>query len=41
MTDLAGTQFNSGESGQALQTIQLVQRYAEKIHLGVTDDTKI
>ena len=40
MTDLAGEQFNSGESGQASQTLQLVQRYAEKIHTGVTDDSK-
>jgi hypothetical protein len=40
MTDLAGKQFNSGESGQASQTLQLVQRYAEKIHAGVTDDSK-
>ena len=40
MTDLAGKQFNSGESGQASQTIQLVQQYAEKIHAGVTDDSK-
>jgi Spy/CpxP family protein refolding chaperone len=40
MTDLAGKQFNSGESGQASQTIQLVQQYAEKIHAGITDDSK-
>ena len=40
MTDLAGKQFNSGESGQTSQTIQLVQQYAEKIHAGVTDDSK-
>ena len=40
MTDLAGKQLNSGESGQASQTIQLVQQYAEKIHAGVTDDSK-
>jgi hypothetical protein len=40
MTDLAGKQFNSGESEQASQTIQLVQRYAEKIHASVTDDSK-
>src|ERR1700735_1610519 len=40
MTDLAGKQFHSGESGQASQTIQLVRRYAEKIHEGVTDDSK-
>jgi hypothetical protein len=40
MTDLAGKQFNSGESGLASQTLQLVQRYAEKIHAGITDDSK-
>ena len=40
MTDLAGKQFHSGESGQAAQTLQLVRRYAEKIHEGVTDDSK-
>ncbi|MGF7179810.1 hypothetical protein [Tunturiibacter psychrotolerans] len=40
MTDLAGKQFHSGESGQASQTIQLVQQYAEKIHAGVTADSK-
>jgi hypothetical protein len=40
MTDLAGKQFNSGESGQASQTLQFVQRYAKKIHLGVTDDSQ-
>jgi hypothetical protein len=40
MTDLAGKQFNSGEFGQASQTIQLVQRYTEKIHAGVTDNSK-
>ena len=40
MTDLAGRQFNSGESGQASETLKLVQKYAEKIHMGVVDDSK-
>src|SRR5271156_4880085 len=40
MTDLAGKQFNSGDSEQASQTLRLVQRYTEKIHAGVTDDSK-
>jgi hypothetical protein len=40
MTDLAGQQFNSGDSGQASETLRLVQRYAEKIHMGVADDSK-
>lgn len=40
MTDLAGEQFNSGDSVQASETLRLVQRYAEKIHTGVSDDSK-
>jgi len=40
MTDLAGHQFNSGDSGQASETLKLVQRYAEKIHMGIADDSK-
>ena len=40
MTDLAGQQFNSGDSGQASETLKLVRRYAEKIHIGVADDSK-
>src|ERR1700693_6543287 len=40
MTDLAGQQFNSGDSGQASETLKLVQRYTEKIHTGVVDDSK-
>jgi hypothetical protein len=40
MTDLAGQQFNAGDSGQASETLKLVERYAEKIHTGVADDSK-
>jgi hypothetical protein len=40
MTDLAGQQFNSGDSGQASETLKLVRRYAEKIHMSVADDSK-
>jgi Ni2+-binding GTPase involved in maturation of urease and hydrogenase len=40
MTDLAGRQLNSGDSGQASETLKLVQQYAEKIHMGVTEDSK-
>ena len=40
LTDLAGHQLNSGDSGQAWETLQLVQQYAEKIHVGVADDSK-
>ena len=35
MTDLADKQLNSGDSGQASETLKLVRRYAEKIHMGV------
>jgi hypothetical protein len=40
MTDSAGQQFNSSDSGQALETLKMVQRYVEKIHMGVSDDSK-
>ena len=40
LVDLAGQQFNSGDSGQASETLKLVQMYAEKIHMGVSDDSK-
>jgi len=40
MTDLAGQQFNSGDSGQASESLKLVQRYAERIHTGVADDSR-
>jgi Spy/CpxP family protein refolding chaperone len=40
MTDLAGHQLNSGDSRQASQTLKVVQQYAQKIHMGVVDDSK-
>jgi hypothetical protein len=40
MTDLAGHQFSSGDSEQASETLKLVQQYAEKIQIGVGDDSK-
>jgi hypothetical protein len=40
MTDLAGNQFNSGDPGQASETLKAVQQYAEKIHTDVVDDSK-
>jgi hypothetical protein len=40
MTDLAGHQLNSGDSGQASETLKLLQQDAEKIHLDVVDDSK-
>ena len=40
MTDLAGKQFNSGDSEQASETLKRVQRYVENIHTGVADDSR-
>jgi hypothetical protein len=40
MTDLAGRQFNSGDSEEASETLMLVQRYAEKIHMDISEDSK-
>jgi hypothetical protein len=40
MTEVASQQFNSGDSVQASETLKLVQRYAEKVHTDVADDSK-
>jgi hypothetical protein len=40
ITDLAGQQFNSGDSLHASDSLKLVQRYAENIHMSVADDSK-
>ena len=40
MTEVAGQQFDSGDPQRASMTLKLVQRYAEKIHMGVADDSK-
>jgi hypothetical protein len=40
MTDLAGQQFHSGDSERASETLKRVQQYAEKIHMGVANDSK-
>jgi hypothetical protein len=40
MTELASQEFNSGDSAHAVETLKLVQRYVEKIHTGVADDSK-
>jgi hypothetical protein len=40
MTDLAGRQFNSGDSEEASKTLMLVQRYAEKVHMDISEDSK-
>jgi hypothetical protein len=40
MTELAGQQLSAGEGDHASATLRLVQRYTEKIHMGVTEDGK-
>jgi hypothetical protein len=40
MTELAGQQISAGDEGQASATLRLVQKYAEKIHMGVAEDGK-
>lgn len=40
MTDLAGQQFNAGDSERATETLKQVQSYAEKIHTGLPDNSK-
>ncbi len=40
MTELAGQQYSSGEEDRASATLRLVQKYAEKIHMGVAQDGK-
>ncbi len=40
MTELAGQQMNSGDGDHASATLRLVQKYAEKIHMGVAEDGK-
>lgn len=40
LTDLAGRQFNSGDSAHASETLKQVQRYAQEIQSGIGDDTK-
>ena len=40
MTELAGQQMSAGDGGGASNTLKLVQRYAQKIHMGVAQDTK-
>ena len=39
MTELAGQQLNAGDQ-RASETLHLVQKYAEKIHMGVAEDGK-
>lgn len=40
MTELAGQQLNAGDTQKASQTLHLVQKYAQKIHLDVSDNAK-
>ena len=40
MTELAGQQMSAGDGSAASQTLKLVQKYAEKIHMGVAEDSK-
>jgi hypothetical protein len=40
MTELAGQQITAGEGDHASETLKLVQKYAEKIHMGVAEDGK-
>jgi hypothetical protein len=40
MTDLADNQLNSGNSGEAVETLNAMRQYAEKIHVGVSADAK-
>ena len=39
MTELAGQQLSTGDE-RASETLQKVQKYAEKIHMGVAEDGK-
>jgi hypothetical protein len=40
MTELAGQQYSSGDGDHASETLRLVQKYADKIHMGVAQDGK-
>jgi hypothetical protein len=40
MTELAGQQYSAGDNDHALVTLQLIQKYSEKIHMGMAADAK-
>ena len=40
MTELAGQQMNAGDGDHASATLRLIQKFAEKIHMGVAEDGK-
>jgi len=40
MTEIAGQQMQSGDMERASATLKAAKSYAEKIHMGLADDTK-
>jgi hypothetical protein len=40
MTELAGQQLNAGDDDHASATLQIIRKYADKIHMGVAADAK-
>lgn len=40
MTEIAGQELSSGDVDHASQTLKSVQTYAQKIHMGMADDTR-
>jgi len=40
MAELAGQQMSAGDTSKASASLKAVQMYAEKIHMGVADDTR-
>ena len=40
MAELASQQLTAGQTAQASASLKAVQKYAEKIHMGVADDAK-
>ena|ERR1700722_10999510 len=40
LIEQAGQQFNSGDNDRASDTLKQVQRYTQKIQLGIADDSK-
>jgi hypothetical protein len=40
MTEIAGQEFSNGNFTQASQTLKGIQAYAQKIHMGMAEDTK-
>ena len=40
LIEQAGQQFSSGDNDRASDTLKQVQRYAEKLQLGIADDSK-